>query len=72
VTASGVTQAGLSHVDAPTIVLLCPLGTPPEGSSIKVDQIGITHFGLWVHGLDALYEELKGNGVTFLESHTSS
>jgi catechol 2,3-dioxygenase-like lactoylglutathione lyase family enzyme len=52
---------------APTIVLLSPLGTPPNGTSVKVDQIGITHLGLWVHRLDALYDELKGGGVMFLE-----
>jgi catechol 2,3-dioxygenase-like lactoylglutathione lyase family enzyme len=52
---------------APIIVLLSPLGAPPNGTSIKVDQIGITHLGLWVHGLDALYEDLKGQGVRFLE-----
>lgn len=56
---------------APTIVLLSPLGDPADGASIKVDQIGITHLGLWVQGLDAVDEDLRGRGVTFLEGpHT--
>ena len=56
---------GLSPV--PTIVLLCPLGDPPTGEAIKVDQVGITHFGLWVDELDALHERLTGQGLVFLE-----
>jgi hypothetical protein len=30
-----------------------------------VDQIGISHIGFWVKGLDAVYEDLKSKGVTF-------
>jgi len=56
---------GLSAV--PTIVLLSPLGPAPNGESIKVDQIGITHFGVWVNGLDAVVGHLEGHGVRFLE-----
>jgi catechol 2,3-dioxygenase-like lactoylglutathione lyase family enzyme len=51
----------------PTIVLLSPLGEPPSGASIKVDQIGITHFGLWVHGLDAVVKHLERHEVPCLE-----
>jgi lactoylglutathione lyase len=51
--------------DAPILVLLAPLDTPPTGTSIKVDQIGISHVGFWVKGLDAVYNDLKGKGVTF-------
>jgi len=45
--------------------LVAPLGPPPAGTGIKVDQIGISHFGIWVKGLDAIYAELKSKGVNF-------
>jgi catechol 2,3-dioxygenase-like lactoylglutathione lyase family enzyme len=48
---------------APIIVLIAPQDIPPTGTSIKVDQVGITHIGLWVTGLDAVYEDLKKKGV---------
>ena len=48
---------------APIIVLIAPQDVPPTGTSIKVDQVGITHIGLWVNGLDAVYEDLKKKGV---------
>ena len=48
---------------APIIVLIAPQDVPPTGTSIKVDQVGITHIGLWVTGLDAVYEDLKKKGV---------
>jgi catechol 2,3-dioxygenase-like lactoylglutathione lyase family enzyme len=51
--------------EAPVIALVAPLGPAPTGKGIKVDQIGITHFGIWVKGLDTIYEELKGKGVKF-------
>jgi len=55
---------GMSE-DAPVIALVAPLGPPPTGTGIKVDQIGISHFGIWVQGLDAIYAELKSKGVNF-------
>ncbi|HKA52724.1 MAG TPA: VOC family protein [Candidatus Binatia bacterium] len=58
------TPYGMSE-EACVISLVAPLGLPPTGSGIKVDQIGISHFGIWVKGLDAIYEELKSKGVTF-------
>ena len=51
--------------DAPIVVLIAPTDVPPSGQSIKVDQIGISHVGFWVKGLDAIYDDLKGKGVTF-------
>jgi hypothetical protein len=51
--------------DAPVIALVAPLGPSPTGSAIKADQVGISHFGIWVKGLDAICEELKSNGVKF-------
>ena len=51
--------------DAPVIALVAPLGPPPTGKGIKVDQIGISHFGIWVKGLDAVCAELKSKGVKF-------
>ena len=51
---------------APIIVLLEPQDPSPTGTSIKADQVGITHIGLWVHGLDAVYEDLKRKGVKFV------
>ena len=51
---------------APIIVLLEPQDPSPTGTSIKADQVGITHIGLWVHGLDAIYEDLKSKGVKFV------
>ncbi len=55
---------GMSE-DAPIVVLLAPLEAPPTGTSIKVDQIGISHVGFWVKGLDLVYNDLKSKGVTF-------
>ncbi|MBI3301286.1 MAG: VOC family protein [Deltaproteobacteria bacterium] len=61
---------GMSE-DAPIIALLAPVDTPPTGTGIKVDQVGISHVGFWVTGLDAVYEDLKSKGVTFVASpHT--
>jgi catechol 2,3-dioxygenase-like lactoylglutathione lyase family enzyme len=58
------TPYGMSE-EAPVIAMIAPLGTAPTGSAIKVDQIGISHFGIWVKGLDAICEELKSKGVKF-------
>ncbi len=55
---------GMSE-EAPVIALVAPLGSPPTGSAIKADQVGISHFGVWVKGLDAICEELKSKGVKF-------
>jgi len=51
--------------DATVIALVAPLGPPPTGTGIKVDQIGISHFGVWVKGLDAVCADLKSKGVKF-------
>ena len=51
--------------DAPIVVLIAPKGKPPTGKSIKVDQIGISHVGFWVKGLNAMYKDLKEKGVKF-------
>ena len=51
--------------EVPIVVLIAPIDIPPSGQSIKVDQIGISHVGFWVKGLDAVYEDLKSKGVTF-------
>jgi catechol 2,3-dioxygenase-like lactoylglutathione lyase family enzyme len=56
---------GMSE-EAPVIALIAPVDTPPTGTSIKVDQIGISHVGFWVKGLDTVYEDLKSKGVTFV------
>ena len=56
---------GMSE-EAPVIALIAPLDPPPTGAGIKVDQVGISHVGFWVKGLDAVYGELKSKGVTFL------
>ena len=50
--------------DAPVIVLIAP--DDPTGTSIKIDQVGITHFGIWVDGLDAVYDDLRAKGVEFM------
>ena len=50
---------------APVIALVAPWGAPPSGTAIKADQVGISHFGVWVKGLDAICEELKSKGVKF-------
>jgi len=47
------------------IALIAPQGSPPTGSAIKADQVGISHFGVWVKGLDAICDELKSKGVKF-------
>src|SRR5262245_26327943 len=51
--------------DATVIGLVAPLGPAPTGTGIKVDQIGISHFGIWVKGLDRICDELKSQGVKF-------
>ena len=55
---------GISE-DAPVIAMVAPLGPQPTGKGIKVDQIGISHFGIWVKGLDVIYADLKSKGVKF-------
>jgi len=50
--------------DAPIIALIAPLSSPPTGTSIQIDQVGITHIGFWVTGLDTVCKELMGKGVT--------
>ncbi len=67
VVAASAQPEPMGHGAAPTVVLLSPLGDPPTGASIKVDQVGITHFGIWVDDLDTLYERLEGEGVPCLE-----
>jgi catechol 2,3-dioxygenase-like lactoylglutathione lyase family enzyme len=63
---------GMSE-EAPVIALVAPLGSPPTGSAIKADQVGISHFGVWVKGLDAICEELKSKGVKFAaQPHTGA
>lgn len=63
---------GMSE-DAPVIALVAPLGPRPTGSAIKADQVGISHFGIWVKGLDAICEELKSKGVKFAApAHTGA
>ena len=54
--------------DVPVIALIAPAEATPTGTSIKVDQVGISHIGFWVKGLDAVYEDLKSKGVTFAAS----
>lgn len=51
--------------DAPTVVIIAPEGKPPTGRSIKIDQVGISHMGFWVKGLNAIYKDLKAKGVKF-------
>src|SRR6516164_598585 len=63
---------GMSE-EVPVIALVAPLGAAPSGSAIKVDQIGISHFGVWVKGLDAICDELKSKGVKFAaQPHTGA
>ena len=49
-----------------SIVLIEPTDPPPSGASIKVDQVGITHLGLFVDDLDSVYEDLEAKGVKFV------
>ena len=51
--------------DAPVIALLAPTESKPTGKSILVDQIGISHFGVWVKGLNRVYDDLKAKGAEF-------
>ena len=51
---------------APIIVLLEPQDPSPTGASIKADQVGITHIGLWVHDLDAVYADLQRQAGKFV------
>jgi catechol 2,3-dioxygenase-like lactoylglutathione lyase family enzyme len=46
------------------IVLLQPFDPPPSGKAIKVDQIGISHFSLLVHGpIEVVEARLIAAGV---------
>lgn len=66
------TPYGMSE-EAPVIALVAPQGSPPTGSAIKADQVGISHFGIWVKGLDAICDELKSKGVKFAaQPHTAA
>jgi len=56
--AEAMASTGLSHVELTVRDLERSLHF--SGTSIKADQVSITHIGLWVHGLDAVYEDLKG------------
>jgi catechol 2,3-dioxygenase-like lactoylglutathione lyase family enzyme len=51
---------------APILALIAPQDPLPTGTSIKADQVGITHIGLWVDNLDAVYAELTSKGVPFV------
>ena len=51
--------------DAPVIALLAPTESKPTGKSILVDQIGSSHFGVWVKGLNRVYDDLKAKGAEF-------
>jgi catechol 2,3-dioxygenase-like lactoylglutathione lyase family enzyme len=55
---------GMSE-EAPVIALVEPLGAKPTGSAIKADQVSISHFLVWVKGLESICEELRSKGVTF-------
>ena len=59
------TPYGLNE-DAPVIALIATTDSPPTGKSIKVDQIGISHFGVWVKGLNKVHKELTEKGATFV------
>lgn len=58
--------------EASVISLVAPLGPAPTGTGIKLDQIGISHFGIAVKGLDAIYQDLKSKGVTFAVPPTTT
>jgi lactoylglutathione lyase len=51
--------------DEAILVLIAPLGGPPSGRAIALDQIGISHMGVWVHDLDALAAVLASRGLDF-------
>jgi catechol 2,3-dioxygenase-like lactoylglutathione lyase family enzyme len=58
--------------EAAVISLVTPLGPPPTGTGIKLNQISISHFGIAVKGLDAIYQDLKSKGVTFAVPPTTT
>ena len=43
---------------------------PVEGEAIRLDQIGIHHYALWVKDLPEVYQELKAKGVQFVVAPT--
>ncbi len=59
------TPYGLSE-DAPVIALLAPTQSKATGKPILVDQIGISHFGIWVKGLNRVHKDLERKGVEFV------
>ncbi len=52
---------------APLIILLCPVDGPPNGAAIQIDQLGITHLGLWVADLALLESELRERDIEILD-----
>jgi glyoxylase I family protein len=59
-------ETGGMRPGAPIIALIAPRDPLPTGTSIKADQLGITHIGLWVDNLDAVYADLTSKGVQFV------
>lgn len=53
------------RADQAIFVLIAPLGDPPSGRAIALDQIGISHVGIWVGDLDALAATLASRGLDF-------
>lgn len=56
------------HVSPPggraaLLVLIAPQDAGPSGTAIKLDQVGISHIGFWVNGLDAIHATLSSHGV---------
>ena len=50
-------------VTRPTLTMTSHPGEEPDGDSIKLDQIGISHLSFSVLDVKALAEELVANGV---------
>ena len=51
------------HDTSPTIAMTSHSGDSPDGESIKLDQIGISHISFSVPGVKVLPEELISKGV---------
>ena len=58
-----VVHLGWAEGQEPYLVMTCHPGDQPDGDSIKLDQVGVSHLSFTVKNLRALADELVAKGV---------
>ena len=58
-----VVHLGWAEGQEPYLVMTCHPGDQPDGDSIKLDQVGVSHFSFTVDDLPGLADELAAKGV---------